>query len=115
VLHVVGVTAPLTNSFPQQEIVRIELSEPGFERLRAHIEKTFARDDAGKTLVVGPGQYGDSRFYRARGKFYFPKMCNRWVATGLCAAGCPISPLRTVTAGQVMGQTRKFGQQIQSK
>jgi uncharacterized protein (TIGR02117 family) len=115
VLHVAGVTGPLTNSFPHQEIVRVELSEPGFERLRGHIENTFARDKAGKAQVVGPGLYGDSKFYRARGKFYFPKMCNRWTATGLRAAGCPISPLRSVTAGNVIRQVRTFGEPIQRR
>lgn len=115
VLHVVGVSGPVTNSFPHQEIVRVDLSEAGLERLRAHIEKTFALDKTGKAQVVGPGLYGDGKFYRARGKFYFPKMCNRWVATGLRAAGCPISPLRSITAGHVMSQTRTFGKVIQSK
>lgn len=115
VLHVAGFSGEVTNTFPYFQIVRVELSEPGFARLRAHIETSFACDSAGRLQPVGPGWYGDSRFYRARGKFFFPKMCNYWAAAGLRAAGCPVNPWCTITAGQLTAQTRRFGTVIQSR
>lgn len=114
VLHVVGFNGPLTNRFPHQEIIRIKLSEPGFDRLRRHVETSFARDAAGQLQPAGPGLSDDSRFYQARDKFFFPRMCNRWVARGLRAAGCPIQPWRVITAGHVMKPARRFGQLIQA-
>jgi hypothetical protein len=40
--------------------------------------------------------------------------CHGGYATALRAAGCPISPLRSLTADHLMAQTRKLGQPIQS-
>jgi hypothetical protein len=79
------------------------------------LEKSFRRDHRGSLVPAGPGLYGEGRFYQAEGKFYFPKMCNWWTASGLRAAGCPVVPICTVTAGGAMSQTRRFGEVIQRK
>lgn len=112
VLHVAGARGALRDGLPAGEIVAVQLSEPGFERLRAFVADTFRRDQNGNIVPAGPGLYGEGRFYQANGKFYFPKMCNRWTASGLRAAGCPIAPGCSATAGRVMSQARTFGEVI---
>ncbi|MBE0541843.1 MAG: DUF2459 domain-containing protein [Verrucomicrobia bacterium] len=112
VLHVTGFQGTPRATFPASDIVEVELSAQGWERLAGFIDKTFARDADGRLLPLEKGLYGDSRFYRARGKFYFPKMCNRRTASALRAAGCPITRGYALTAGNVMWQTRRFGHTV---
>ncbi|MCX7887916.1 MAG: DUF2459 domain-containing protein, partial [Verrucomicrobiae bacterium] len=76
VLHVAGVRGALTNSFPQNEIVAVRLSEAGFHRLCRFVDESFRRDYCGNLLPAGTGFYGDGKFYHAVGKFHFPRMCN---------------------------------------
>ncbi len=102
VLRVVAVRGTLTNAFAGAEIIPVELSEPGFERLRCFVARTFRRDAKGDLMRVKP------EFYEAEGKFYFPKMCNWWAASALREAGCPIAPGCCVSAGCVAAQARRF-------
>lgn len=112
VMHVTAVRGDLTAAFPESEIIRVDLSPAGFARMTEFIERQFRLDDAGRLIPVAPGLYGEGKFYAARGKFHFPKTCNRWTARALRSAGCPITPLYAVTAGNLMWQTRRFGQVI---
>ncbi len=109
VLHVAGLPEPPQDFFETGTIIEVQLSETGFRRLCQFIADSYERDRDAQPIPVGPGQYGDSRFYRARGKFYFPNTCNVWVARALRTAGCPITVAYTSTAGNVRYQTRKFG------
>jgi len=109
VLHVVGFRGPPGEYFPDCTVVRVELSKPGLVKLCAFVQESFAHDAAGKTLLLGPGLYGESKFYRATGSYYFPEICNVWTARALRQAGCPITPACAISAGNVMFQTRRFG------
>lgn len=113
VLHVVGFRGPPARFFPDFTMVRVELSEPGMAQLCAFVRESYARDAAGKAQPLGPGLYGEGRFYRATGSYYFPKMCNFWTARALRRAGCPITPAWTISAGNVMFQARGFGTVVQ--
>jgi uncharacterized protein (TIGR02117 family) len=115
VIHVAGIEKDVTNSFPESDVVQIDLSEAGLERLSEFIQREFQLSIAGKPIPAGKGLYGDSRFYQGRSKFYFPKMCNQWTACALRAAGCPIRPLTSVSSGKVISKTKKIGRSIQDK
>ncbi len=109
VLHVVGFNGPPEREFPESQVVRVELSPEGFTQLCTFMDRAYAHTASGRAIPLGPGLYGESEFYRASGSYYFPKTCNSWTASALRSAGCPITPLWSVTSGSVMSQAKKFG------
>lgn len=70
VLHVVGFSGSVPAYFRFSEIIRIELSSAGFDHLSRTIAASFARDEAGNATSLGPGLYGDSRFYLSRERYH---------------------------------------------
>lgn len=115
VLHVVGFDGPVPQFFHQREIVEILISDRGFQRLAAFLGDAYATDDSGRTMVLGRGQYANSRFYAAREKYSLLKTCNTWTARALRSAGLPITSLYAVSAGNVMDQTRPLGRRIDAR
>ena len=113
VLHLVGFRGPPEIYFPYSEIIRIELSVPGFEQMVHHISKSFSRDASGSAVPLGVGNYGYSRVYASEETYHLCKTCNTWSATILQAAGCPIS--HTSTVNGLMSQARRFGEVILEK
>jgi hypothetical protein len=66
----------------------------------ARIDATFAPAAGIPAEDAGPGLYGPSRFYRARGTFNIFHVCNHWLADLLDAAGVPTAPvLATLPSG----------------
>jgi surface antigen len=53
------------------------------------------------------GAPSPNRFYKAKRKFYFPRMCNWWVAARLMQAGCSIEPWTVITASRAMSEARE--------
>jgi uncharacterized protein (TIGR02117 family) len=111
VLHVAGVRGPLTRSFPASEIIEVELSRDGFDRLVRYIQDEYDRAGAAAAAPLGPGLYGESRFYPGRRTFRLSRTCNVWTAQGLREAGLPIDD--SITMEGVMSQARAFGKVIQ--
>ncbi|MGH8661384.1 MAG: DUF2459 domain-containing protein [Burkholderiales bacterium] len=111
VLHVAGVRGPLKESFPASEIIEVELSRDGFERLVRYIHD--AHDRAGKPVVapLGPGLYGDSRFYPGWESFNLLRTCNVWTARGLRGAGLAVED--SITMEGLMSQARGIGRVVQ--
>jgi uncharacterized protein (TIGR02117 family) len=94
VLHVVGLSYPPRAAFPSADIIALDLSGDGFERMLGRIEQTFAPAGPGIPADdLGQGIYGPSRFYRATGTFNIFHVCNHWVADLLDAAGVPTAPV----------------------
>src|SRR5262245_9505706 len=109
VVHVVGLAQHPGAAFPNLEIVRLQLSEPGFARLVDRLDATFA-DATDEPL--GPGLYGPSLFYRAVGSFHLFNVCNHWIAHLLDAAGVPTAPLlATLPPGLLFDLERRAGAQ----
>ena len=103
VVHVVGLSYPPRAAFPSADIIALDLSAAGFERISARIDATFAPAGDVPADDAGPGLYGPSRFYRARGSFNILHVCNHWLADLLDAAGVPTAPvLATLPAGLFM-------------
>jgi hypothetical protein len=99
--------------FPESRLVRISLPESGFARMLWFIRDTFWLGDEGRAIPVVAGLYGEAKFYRARGKFYFPKTCNYWTVSAVREAGLPVIPLFAVTARGVLAQVERHGDVIQ--
>ena len=112
VLHVAGIDAPLAEFFSESSIIEVPLSPHGFDALIRFIHAAYARDAGGSAIVTGPGLYGVSRFYRARGQYRLLDNSNHWTAKALAAAGCPIDPADSMTAGSVMERASEFGRPL---
>jgi uncharacterized protein (TIGR02117 family) len=111
VLHVAGVRGTLTESFPASEIIEVKLSRDGFERLIRYIHDAHDRAGAPAVAPLGPGLYGDSRFYPGWESFNLLRTCNVWTARGLRGAGLPVED--SITLGGLMSQAREIGKVVQ--
>ena len=111
VLHVAGVRGPLAENFPASEIIELTLSRDGFERLVRYIHDAYDRAGAPAAAPLGPGLYGDSRFYPAWESFSVLRTCNVWTARGLRGAGLPVND--STTLEELMSQARGIGSLIQ--
>jgi hypothetical protein len=72
------------------------------------IADSFQRRPDGALIPQGPGLYGFSRFYRAKGSFHLFNTCNTWAARAVAATGLPVST-RIITAGGFVSQLRRNG------
>ncbi|MGH8514991.1 MAG: DUF2459 domain-containing protein, partial [Gammaproteobacteria bacterium] len=80
VLHVVGFSGAVVGHAPHREVLEFRLDQKSFGRLVAYIDGSFARRGPGAVAPLGPGLYGDSRFYPAQGQFHLFNTCNTWAA-----------------------------------
>jgi hypothetical protein len=110
VLHVAAFDRPPSEFFPGADIVAIELSSGGMESLSRFVARAYARDAAGQPIELGAGLYPGSRFYAARGRYSLVRTCNTWIAEGLRAGGCPITPAWAITAGNLLFQAERCAQ-----
>jgi uncharacterized protein (TIGR02117 family) len=104
VLHVVGIPGDPGMVFVNSDVVRLELSTAGFDKLADKLDASFAREANGDLPApLGPGLYGTSLFFRANGAFHLFNVCNHWVASLLDAAGVPTAPvLATLPPGLLL-------------
>jgi uncharacterized protein (TIGR02117 family) len=112
VLHVVGFSGTPARVFAASEVINVCLAPSAYERLLAFIADTFARGPEGGIIRLGPGLYGASRFYGAQGSFHALNTCNSWAARAIAASGLPVSHRLTLTAGGVVSQLRRDGQDV---
>jgi uncharacterized protein (TIGR02117 family) len=114
VVHVASCSGKVVTCFPYSRIVSLDISDSGVQRLSQKLSGSFQRDAQPKATVLGPGLYGDSRFYPSREKFYLLKTCNTWTARLLQAAGYPVRPASSLTVGALMKQLRPYATLIQA-
>ena len=108
VMHVVGFSGDPARYFPASELVSVCVNRPAFKRMLDFIGDNFERRPDGKAIPLGPGLYGTSRFYRAKGSFHLFNTCNTWAARAVAATGLPVST-RIITAGELVSQLRRNG------
>jgi uncharacterized protein (TIGR02117 family) len=112
VMHVVGLKRPVEEFFVASDIIELQVTAEGFDRLCRFIHEGYQLDASGEPEILGHGLYGESFFYRAGESYYFPKTCNYWTARALAAAGVKIVPQLSMTAGAVLGQVRPQGRSL---
>ncbi len=108
VMHVVGFSGDPARYFSASEVVDICVSRSAYERMLNYITESFERGPGGEVMPLGPGLYGTSHFYRARGSFHLFNTCNTWAARAVAASGTPVST-RVVTAEGLFSQLRRNG------
>jgi uncharacterized protein (TIGR02117 family) len=102
VLHVVGLDQGPEAMFLSSELVSLRLSPEGLRRLLVRLDGSIATAN-GRPEELGVGLYGPSLFYRAKGTFSLLRVCNRWTADLLDAAGVPTAPVAaTLPRGLIM-------------
>ena len=111
VLHVAGVRGPLAENFPASEIIEVMLPRDGFEQLIRYIHDAYDRAGAPAATALGPGLYGDGRFYPAWESFNLLRTCNVWTARGLRVAGLPVHD--SIMREGLMSQARAIGKVVQ--
>ena len=108
VMHIVGFSGDPAYYFSASEIVNICVSGSEYKRMLDFILDSFERRPNGAVIPLGPGLYGTSRFYRAKGSFHLFNTCNTWAARAVAATGTPVST-RVITAGELFSQLRRNG------
>lgn len=77
------------------------LSQEAFAGLRDRVEGSLALADGRPRISTDRGGDG-AVFFASREHFWIGYLCNSWTARVLNAAGVPIRPARSVTAGEVI-------------
>lgn len=91
VMHVVTSSRSLHLDYPLAPADLLYLTNQQREILVQRLAGQFARDGQGRLLPLGPGRYGESQFYRAKARFFFPRTCNAWTSNHLRAMGYKVS------------------------
>lgn len=109
VLHVVALDRHPAQ-LPHSDVHALCLSAGGFQRLQEALAADFQLHESGRPVAAGPGLYGDSRFFPARGQFWFARTCNTWTAQRLRDGGVDIRTFLTLSANSVMARIRDHEQ-----
>ena len=106
VMHVHGFDAPPSERFESSKLVRLWLSEAGYDQLLRRLRTDFTRDAAGRVIPIRSGLYWRSYFYRAEGSSSLVRTCNDWTAEVLAVGGVAIDPRDATRASNVMQQLK---------
>lgn len=112
VLHVAGFRGAPTDYFRANEIVELAIPIDGFKLLVRYIHDAYERAGELPAAALGPGLYGESRFYPAWESFHLFRTCNVWTARALRAAGLPFRD--SITMEGLMSQAREIGSSVGS-
>ena len=82
-LHVVPIHGLITRRFSHSDLVRLKLPPGAYAQLMAEGDRSVALATDHRRVFLGKGFYPDSRFYLSSEHFYFPYVCNTWVAIKL--------------------------------
>jgi uncharacterized protein (TIGR02117 family) len=114
VVHAAAFDRDVGVEFRGAKTVEVMLSEKGFNALCAALASDLVYDGEGLAVILDSGWYADSRFYASDRRYFLPRTSNKWVAGLLREAGAPITPFYGYTSGNVIYQSRKFGELIEN-
>jgi len=100
--------ASLTGFFRDSEIIELQLSQAGFERMVEFVRQTHELDAHGRAIVINSELPDGSRFYASPRTFDALENCNVWVARALEAADLPVRSETAITAGMLLRQVRRL-------
>ncbi len=109
VIHVVPASGPLTRSFPHSDIVELRLTPANFAILVREIAGSFTYTRGHRLIYLGRGDYTAGRFYASHEIFYFPYVCNMWVAVKLNHAGENFCLCGAIMSSPLIHQAQKKG------
>lgn len=112
-LHIVPIHGPIARRFPHSDLVLLWLKPQGFSTLVSEIDRSFAITRDHHRILLGRGYFPDSRFYASSERFYFPYVCNEWVAIKLSRAGVPFFLPRALLSNSLILQASEKGALLQ--
>ena len=112
-IQVIPVRGPITRRFPDSDVVLLKLTPEGLATLVGEIDRSFALTRDHQRIPLGCGYYAESRFYLSSERFYFPYVCNSWIALKLKRAGVPLALDKTVKADGLVREASKVGVVVQ--
>lgn len=107
-IHVIGFDQPTPQALVADEVIEVRVSEDGLKRLAQSIEREFTQTTpvaTGATLHATPQP---NKFYSAKRRFFFPRMCNWWTARRLEESHCPIAAWSVISANRMVREARGF-------
>lgn len=107
-IHVIGFDRPAAEPLLADEVVEVRVTAEGLQRLARSIEREFKQEQPvtnGASLNVTPQP---NKFYSAKRRFYFPRMCNWWTAKRLEEGNCPIAAWSVVSPNRMVREARGF-------
>ena len=107
-VHVIGFNHTTPEALLADEVVEVRLSADGLRKLTASIEAEFKEKTPRSFGVPLLGPPEPNKFYYARRRFFFPRMCNWWTSKRLHDGGCPIAAWSVVSANRVIGEAKGF-------
>lgn len=108
VIHVIGFDRPATDTLLADEVIEVRVSAEGLRSLAQSIEQEFAQSEPAATGVSLNVTPKPNRFYDAKRRFFFPRMCNWWTARRLEEGSCPIAAWSVVSASRMISEARGF-------
>jgi len=86
----------------------LTLSPEAFAGLRGRVQESLSLVEGRPRLSTARDGDG-AHFFASREHFWIGYLCNSWTARVLNAAGLPVRPLRSVTAGEVIAAVDRSG------
>jgi uncharacterized protein (TIGR02117 family) len=111
VMHIATSARPLHYDYAYTPAHIFHITDKQRKILVQRIALQFSRDEKGNLQLLGSGRYGESRFYRACHRFFFPRTCNAWTADHLRAIGYQV---RAVTAPGLFKELEKLTNEVDS-
>jgi hypothetical protein len=107
VIHTIGSRDPIATNAQAEEVVQLRIPAGQLREIAWAIEMEFAGTDPEPTGQMLKSAPTPNRFYKAKRSFYFPRMCNWWVAKRLQQTGCPVRAWTVLTAARTMNEARE--------
>jgi len=107
-VHVIGFDHPTPEALLADEVIEVHLSEDGLQKLAASIEAEFEEAAPVSYGVPLRGTPEPNKFYHAKRRFFFPRMCNWWTTRRLQDSGCPVAAWSVISANRVVREAKGF-------
>ncbi|GFE81250.1 membrane protein [Steroidobacter agaridevorans] len=108
VVHVIGFDRPTPEALLADEVIEVRLSAEGLRKLTASIEAEFNENTPKSFGAPLLGTPEPNKFYYAKRRFFFPRMCNWWTSQRLHDGGCPIAAWSVFSANRVIREAKGF-------
>lgn len=107
-VHVIGFDHPTPKALRADEVIEVRLSTEGLRQLAASIETEFRDSEPVSFGAPLLGTPEPNKFYYAKRRFFFPRMCNWWSSQRLHEGGCPIAAWSVISANRVIREAKGF-------
>lgn len=112
-LHVAPIRGSITRRYPNSDLVLLWLDRAQFATLLDEINRSFAFTRDHRRVDLGRGNFPDGRYYSSSERFYFPYVCNEWVAIKMSRAGVPFFLPRAILSNSLILQAAEKGRLLQ--